>query len=479
MSIWSINGGVYLGFPADATEGQPPPLSQPLRYVGDRHICLIGPNGSGKTKRLLVPSLHDLTGWSCIVVDVKGELCAMTEKHRRRAGNIVVRLNPFDVLKLGSDGFNPIAALQLNDDFPDDALELAESIIRIEGKEPHWAQAAQEWVAAIIMYVRLVVPDASFADVRALLGQNDAGIRTMVLSPGAMIDGEEHFFHYRGMKLPGMVEIAARTGWEEIAVKSARFGSINPENRELHSVIGTALTQTRWLDSRPIKKDLAKATFDFGVMKDRPVTVYLILPARRLGTHSAWLRLMIASIVQKLMKDTRPARAPVLLMLDEYYAIAEGDGFPVIARNMAMFRGYGIKLWTVWQDLAQAKKLYDQGFESFIGNAGVVQALAPQDVVTAQYLSQLTGQTTRQVLTRGQTKNPNPGVPMGVSVTNSANIGVIPMPLMLPQDIRAMGDGFSILFSHLSGGKTIRSFVPYPTELRHLKGIMALDPAAA
>ena len=57
---------------------------------------------------------------------------------------------------------------------------------------------------------------------------------------------------------------------------------------------------------------------------------------------------------------------PVLFMLDEYYALAEGDGFPVIQRNMAMFRGYGIKLWTVWQDLAQAESLYDKAFESFL-----------------------------------------------------------------------------------------------------------------
>jgi type IV secretion system protein VirD4 len=422
-----------------------------------------------------------------VVNDIKGELCAMTQKHRRDAGGHIIRLNPFNVLGMGSDGFNPIASLDLSAEFPDDALELAEAIIRLEGKEPHWAQAAQEWVAAIIMYVRLVIPDASFSDVRALLGQDDDRIRIMVLSPGAEIDGVEYYFNYRGLKLPGMIETGIRHGWEEIGIKAARFGDITPENREIHSVISTALTQTRWLDSRPVKDDLAKNPFDYSVMKDRPVTVYLILPARRLITHSSWLRLMIASIVQKLMRDTKKAEVPVLLMLDEYAALAggasygsgdSGDGFPVIARNMPMFRGYGLKLWTVWQDLAQAKRIYGpEGFESFLANSGIVQIFAPQDVVTAEYFSQMSGQNTRRPSTRSRQISPNPAAPGGVQVSDSVSQTIMPLPLLLPQDIRNCDTGFSLVFSNLEKGP-VPMFVPWPGELRHLRAIMALDPSA-
>ena len=75
------------------------------------------------------------------------------------------------------------------------------------------------------------------------------------------------------------------------------------------------------------------------------------------------------------MKDTRRGKVPVCrLLCDEYAAIAggaspveRGDGFPVIARNLPMFRGYGIKLWTVRQDLGQ-RAIYGDAFESFLGN---------------------------------------------------------------------------------------------------------------
>jgi type IV secretion system protein VirD4 len=290
MSIWETNNGVYFGFNEER---------KPVRYAGDRHLITMGPNGSGKSRRLLLPNLAELTGWSILVVDPKGELYAMTHEHRRKAGNEILVLDPFGEQ---STGFNPISALDpKNDDFADDALWLAESIIRIEGKEPHWSQAAQELVAAIIMYVRLILDDkGSFADVRAMLGQDHNGIRRMVQGSSFtdpnqyelfLKDKTEYVkanpkytppFEYQDKLYSGMINTGIRHNWPEIGIKASRFGDITPENREILGVLSTALTQTRWLDSRRVKKDLAGPTFDFSVMKDKPVTVYLILPARRL-----------------------------------------------------------------------------------------------------------------------------------------------------------------------------------------------------
>lgn len=467
-NIWQVNGGIPVGYAMESVESELPPLGRPTRYADDRHVVLVGPNGSGKTKRLLVPALYDLTDWSMVVVDPKGELCAMTRAHREAAGNRIVILNPFNVLGLGSTGFNPIDALELDDDFPDDALELAEAIIRLEGKEPHWTQAAQELVAALIMYVKLVFESGgNFADVRALLSQD-------VLRYRAMISSAE--FEYDGLEVLGIKPLAEKTGWKEMLNKANRYADINPENREMLSVISTALTQTRWLDSRKVSADLAsKEKIDFSEMKEKPWTVYLILPARRLVTHSTWLRLMIASVVQKLMKDTTPAKVPVLLMLDEYFGLAEGDGFPVIKRNMAMFRGYGIKLWTVWQDLNQAKELYGDGFETFLGNAGIVQTFAPQDVMTAEFFSRMAGQMVRRLESVAEQLSPNPLAPGGVQRTSSRTLGSSVLPRHYAQEIRGMPEGVSLIFTHKKKGPVV-AYVPWPEELPHLRPIMALDP---
>jgi len=456
--IWKTDDGVYFGFVSDKTYGPPPSLSPSaaIRYRDDRHLITIGPNGSGKSRRVLVPNLVELTHWSIVVVDPKGDLAAMTSKHREDRGSKIVRLNPFDVLKLGSDGFNPLAALEPKDeDFPDDAMGLAEALIRIEGHDPHWSASAQEIVCALIMYVRIVLgPSGSLSDVRKLLGKSSKDFRDVVLAPA--ID-------YEGKTIPGMLPVSVIHKCRELETKASRFADIGPDNREISSVMSVALTQTRWMDSRPVTREVQREPFDFSRLKQEPTTVYLMLPARRLGTHSTWLRLMITSILQPLMKDTRESKVPVLLMLDEF---AQLGHLPVIEQSVALMRGFGIKLWAVFQDLTQAKAIYDKRWESFLGNAGMVQSFAPQDVETAEYLSKRTGQTTNPATSASNTQDA--AVTLGVNQ--------IPVPLMLPQELRAMDDGYSVIFSHKAKG-TVRAYFPYPWDLPHLKDICALDPS--
>ena len=191
-------------------------------------------------------------------------------------------------------------------------------------------------------------------------------------------------------------------------------------------------------------------------MKEKPTVIYLILPARRLGTHSSRLRLVITSVLQSLMKDTDEPKCPTLLMLDEF---AQLGHLPVIEQTLAMMRGYGVKLWSVFQDLSQAQAIYGKRWETFMSNAGVLHAYAPQDVVTAEYLSRRTGQTTKEILTWSQESKP-------AEQTASGNIGMTqtPLPLMLPQDLRNMDMGYFVLFSHKTKG-TIRGYAYDPGDL--------------
>jgi type IV secretion system protein VirD4 len=451
--VWDTDGGVYFGYGTGATESAGrPALGPEIRYVGDRHLMTIGPNGSGKSRRVLLPNLALLKGWSVVVVDPKGELFQMVAEYRDAGLKNSLVLNPFRVLINRSDGFNPVAALDpSSDDFPDDALTLAEALIRMEGKDPHWAASAQDLMAALIMFSRLSQPDGgSLAHVRDILGR-PLGVlaQTMTL----------------------LIAVAKNKKCPELETKGARFIDLSPESRELSSIVSTALTQTRWLDSRPLKADLSSDhDYDFGQLKDVPTSIWLILPARRLGTHSTWMRLMIAAILQPLLKDTRKAKVPVLLMLDEYPALAEG-GFPIIERNMAMFRGYGVKLWTVFQDLSQAKRLYGDHWESFAANAGVLQSFAPQDLTTADYLSKRMPLTAMSAEAQNRSFGDQSDKP---SSSHSSNVSEKGMPLMLPQHLRNMDEGISVIFSHKTKGP-IRSYLPW--KVKGLEDVYARDPA--
>jgi len=102
----------------------------------------------------------------------------------------------------------------------------------------------------------------------------------------------------------------------------------------------------------------------------------------------------------------------------------------------------------------------------------VLQVFALQDVVTAEYLSKRTGQSTRAVLSHGMSQQAGTNAP-GSDNFSLSQTGV---PLMLLQDLRNMDAGFSVLFSHRTKS-TVRSFLPYPSNWPHLLEICRLDPA--
>jgi type IV secretion system protein VirD4 len=235
--------------------------------------------------------------------------------------------------------------------------------------------------------------------------------------------------------------------------------------------------QTRWLDSRPVKNDLKGPAFDFGVLKKKKVVVFLGLPPRRLATHATWLRVGITSGVQALMDDVTKTEIPCLIALDEFFAIADG-GFEIITKNMAMMRKYSIKLLTVFQDLSQAQKLLGRdGFETFFANAGLVQSFATQDGVTSDYLSKLTGTTTRQALSLTGSRSHTPGSLPNRS--DSSSLSQIAMPLMLPQEIRELPEDQTLVFSHMLTNRQGIYRVPYPPEdMPELSDVMSRDPTS-
>jgi type IV secretion system protein VirD4 len=467
-SVWHTNGGLYHGYAVDSTEG-PPAIGDVLRYTGDRHVCFVGNSGSGKSRRWLAVNLALLTGWSVVVIDPKGDLRKMLGPHRAAHGAENIDFNPYGAFDLPSRGFNQLSALDpASDDFVDDAMGQSEGIIEVSGTEPHWGQSFQEWLASVVMYARLVIPGATYATVRELIAQPDEVLRDMVNGAGV---------EYNGARYPNMIEAGIDADWPELGNKAARFGAIDPANRELHSVLSTGLTQTRFLDSRAIKRELAGPAFDFREMKQRPITVWLILPARRLVTHAKWLRLTLTTIIQSLMNDTKKTKVPVAIICDEAAALGH---LPILENTVGLMRGYGLKLITIWQDLSQLKSIYKDRWETFIGNTGILQSFAAQDVFSSEHLSRLTGQTTREAVALGLSTGLQAGAPPSFSM--SATHSPFPLPLMLPQDIRNMDDGYSLVFAHSLNGErakgVTRAYLPYPTELANMQEIMKLDPAA-
>ena len=419
-------------------------------YEDERHAIVFGPTGTGKTTRfLMVDLLSDcLDDRSIIVIDPKGELAAVTAKHRHGLrGHDVKILDPFGRLHEAvkdqperysylidngltqSAGFNPLTVLDpKSPNFYDDAAAIGEALIKIEGKEPHWSESAQGLVVGLVMWEKLRNGhEANLENVRALLTEADR------YGDFEGPDGKRSNELVSGLRMTARKMV--KDGGYEIASLAARFTRASDE---IASILSTGDTQTRWLLSPRIRADLKKEPgIDFAQLKSKPTTVYVILPAERMRTHSVWLRLVIVSALRALY---RPGGVRTMLLIDEMAALGH---LGPLEEAFGLVRGYKIQIAGFLQDLGQLKALYSERWESFMANAGVVQGLAPNDLFTADWMSRRAGQMT----TRAKGLSRSIGqAPRGGTETDSESWQQVARARFLPQELFGFEKGEGLLW---------------------------------
>jgi type IV secretion system protein VirD4 len=368
-------------------------FSEVMRYPGNAgHIVTIAPTGSGKGRDILIPALLDETmrDLSCLVVDPKGQLAAVTGPEAARMGKRVIMLNPFKIwpecIGPGAERFrglenlcdfeaayNPLATLDpASDAFVPDAEAFAQAIVYQEHEGDHWTDSARDLVTGLILYAAVhgTAAEKNLAWVRSTICN-----RTRLFSLAAQFHGDD-------------VLLASNDANEFIAQKLGRFGEPEAkDNKEIGSIISTAVTQTSFMGNGAISKNLLAGSFLFRELRERPTVLYLILPGRRLKTCSRWFRLIVGAALNELMDEQKTRGLSVLLMLDEF---AQLGPMKAIEDAFGIARDYALTLWPVLQDLNQLKRDYKDGWETMLANAGALQIFRPQDNTTAEYVSKRT-----------------------------------------------------------------------------------------
>jgi type IV secretion system protein VirD4 len=92
-------------------------------------------------------------------------------------------------------------------------------------------------------------------------------------------------------------------------------------------------------------------------------------------------------------------KLPVWFVLEEFPTLGHMRSIETAAGLLA---GYGVKLWAVLQDLTQLQTHYQKSWETFLGNAGILQAFGNADTTTTEYLSKRLGMT--QVIERQEVR---------------------------------------------------------------------------
>lgn len=131
----------------------------PVTVDLESNFELIAPPGSGKGASIEIPNLVlGLRDCSVVSIDPSGQNAAVCAEARRRAGNRVLCLNPFGLHverypDLASVGCNPLANIDPHSPlFFQECEAVADALIKIEGKDPHWTESARGLVTGIVMW---------------------------------------------------------------------------------------------------------------------------------------------------------------------------------------------------------------------------------------------------------------------------------------------------------------------------------------
>lgn len=340
------------------------------------HILTVAGTRGGKGTNIIIPNLigsgNIKTSW--VVIDPKAENAVITARYQRSIGQEVVVLNPWGLFadKLGiADKYNPLD--MLDTDSPhlvDDVQVIAEMIVPIEigSSDKFWSDSARTIVSGLLIHLVTSQPKESrtlgtlWAWVRLIADDWDKLIQDMAVS-----DNREH----------GV--IVKNAAYEILKLQSAgdeTFGGI----------IANVLQATDFLKSPALRESLSSG-FNPATLADGKTTVYVIIPADKLRSHSRWLRLIVTSMMRAVIRNPKKR---VTFLLDEFAALGY---MPEIETALSTYAGYNVTVWPILQSLIQLKNLYKDNWETFIANCTVRQYFSINDNFSADYISKAIGET--------------------------------------------------------------------------------------
>ena len=165
------------------------------------------------------------------------------------------------------------------------------------------------------------------------------------------------------------------------------------------SVTTSAGDHTKWIDSQGMRDVLAGSptnyrTFNIDDVKNHPkgIAVYLCLPQADMASYARWQRMMVDLLVAAMQKSqTKPSTATAFYSASmNLRASAKWIAFNELLPKL---QARGVKLFLAVQGLNQLKEIYQDGWETFVGSAGLQYYFDIRDNFTLDYLQKSLGET--------------------------------------------------------------------------------------
>lgn len=377
-----VKGGIVLGAD-DTSNGWKVWLD-----TEDTHSLIIGTSRSGKTRRLIFPSIWELAkaGESMILTDPKGELYKTTNKYLRKMGFKVVLL---DFRNPGrGNRWNPMFGV--NDAVADQdialatekAWDIAHMLTPKSGSgDPIWRNGEESTIAALILSVAM---EADRNEQKHL-----STVYNMLTELGETIQTDEGEFlplsdYFRDLPMGHPAKLAYTTA------KIAPY-------RTRASFMSSASSDLRLFADPNIAYLTAEQDHDLAAPGREKTAVFLVVPDEKSTRHflaSTYVDQTyqeLVALANQYPNDRLPVR--VNFILDEF---GNMPPIPDFQTKITVSLGRGIRYHMVVQDFAQLDDKYGKNARTIRGNCHTWIYLLTTDDETAQKISNMTGQYTIQ-----------------------------------------------------------------------------------
>lgn len=353
------------------------------KLPGPSHLLMFAPTESGKNQRFIFENLLTYDG-PLICLDPKGENYEMTAASRAGRGR-VFKFAPWD--GGDSDYFNPLDLVSTHDD----CFVMANLLIpRPTWGEKFWTDSAQHVVAGCIYYLKKMCPPEkqNMEELYDIFTQGELEFREFVVT---LTESPVKEVHRLGKTLSDYEEKVRQNIWATARVDLRVWGS--PEV--------SAVTKTTSEGFNPMEIVRRAREGEAGNLRDDWIegpspgadSVYICVPPDKILPFAQVLRVVMGMMLSALTKKRpegsgdRKARRPFLFLFDE---VAQLGYMDIIEKMMPIARGYDVRLWLVFQSIAQLKDRYTES-GTILENAHAQIFFGSIRGDTAEYLSRELG----------------------------------------------------------------------------------------
>lgn len=396
-------------------------------FNGQQFAMLAAPTRSGKGVGIVIPNLLSYQG-SVVVLDIKQENFDVTSGFRARYGQHVYLFNPFAEDRR-THRWNPLSYVSRDEHFRiSDVQSIAAMLYPASDlhKDPFWANQAQNAFVAFALY--------AFEQAVYLAEQFDAPY------DAPTIGGLYRLASGRpGQEIKAyLAELAA---WPQLSpsARTAFATLLGQANETFASIMGTFKEPLNpWLN--PVV-DAATSGNDFDLrdVRKKKMSIYVVIQPNKLAESRLILNLFFSQLINQNTRELPQANPELkhqcLLLMDEFTSIGRVD---IIASAVSFMAGYNLRLMPIIQSMAQLESTYGkETARTFMTNHALRIIFAPREQQDANEYSEMLGYTAMRKDSVSRSRSRESSYTRSESDERRA--------LMLPQELKAMGDDKQIL----------------------------------